>query len=127
MNKKLLIWLAIGGGVFYLYYNSRNKKAKELADATEIKEKISALQGKIGSAVKSGGLVRVNADNKSDTNQVWLDKLTKTIDANLMSVDELQKVADGIDAYMGNYVGTKTKQEIGNEMNEVLDKYQITK
>jgi hypothetical protein len=127
MDKKLLISLVLVGGAVYLYYNSRNKKSKELADATALKEKIGALQGKIGSAVKSGGLVRVNADNKSDTNQVWLDKLTKTIDANLMSVDELQKVADGIDAYMGNYVGTKTKQEIGNEMNEVLDKYQITK
>ena len=127
MDKKILIWLALGGGALYLYYNSKKNKASQEADAIALKEKINSLKSKINSAVKSGGLLKINADNKADTNQPWLDKLSKTIDANLMSTDELQKVADGIDAYMGNYVGTKSKIDIGNQMNEVLDKYQITK
>jgi uncharacterized protein HemX len=117
MNKNILIVLGIGGGLLFLYYNNKNRK----------RENINKLKNKIESAIKSGSLVITNTDNKLDTNQTWLDKLEKTINSDMMSQDELQKVSDGVDAYLGNYVGTKTKEELGNEMNQVLDKYQITR
>ena len=123
MEKKTLIWLAVGGGLLYLYYNSQRKKANDSAT----KERVDSLKAKINGAIQSGVLVRTNADNKADTSQPMLDRLAKTIEANLLSVDELQKIADGVDSYTNSYVGTKSKEKIGNEMNEVLVKYQIQK
>ena len=123
MEKKTLIWLAVGGGLLYLYYISQKKKANDTATL----EKAESLKAKIKSSIQSSGLLKINADNKEDTSQSMIDRLSKTIDANLLSVDELQKIADVLDARVGNYVGTKSKEQIGNEANEVFIKYQIQK
>jgi hypothetical protein len=37
MNKKTLIWLAIGGGLLYLYYNSKKNKATKMDKGTDTK------------------------------------------------------------------------------------------
>lgn len=84
------------------------------------------MQKKIDTMLLSGDFIRVNSDNQSDNNAAMLQKLKKTIDANFLSVDELQKISDGLDLYSGNYVGTKKKENIGNEMNDVLSKYNIS-
>jgi hypothetical protein len=42
-----------------------------------------------------------------------------------MSVDELQKVSDALDAKLNKYVGTKNVGQISSEAREVFGKYQI--
>jgi hypothetical protein len=124
MNKSTQILVGVGvvGLVVYLYLQNKKKAA---ADALK-QQKIAAMQKNIDTMLLSGDFLRVNSDNKSDNNAAMLQKLKKTIDANLLSVDELQKISDGLDLYLGNYVGTKKKETIGNEMNDVLSKYNIS-
>jgi hypothetical protein len=126
MDKKLLISLVLVGGAVYLYYNSRKNKATQNADAAT-KENSERLKSKIKSDIPLL-ISRSPKDANTGTNDIaksMFDKLSRTIDANLMSVDELQKVADAMDAKLDRYVGTKSIQQIGNEANEVLGKYQI--
>jgi CHASE1-domain containing sensor protein len=126
MDKKLLISLVLVGGAIYLYYNSRKNKATQNADAAT-KENSERLKSKIKSDIPLL-IARSPKDATTGTNDIaksMFDRLSRTIDANLMSVDELQKVADAMDAKLDRYVGTKSIQQIGNEANEVLGKYQI--
>ena len=135
MNKstQILVGLGVVGVVVYLYL--QNKKKSDLAAAADalkqknalaLQQKIAAMQKNIDTMLLSGDFLRVNSDNISDSNLPMLEKLKKTIDANLMSADELQKISDGLDSYSGNYVGTKKKETIGNEMNDVLSKYNVS-
>ena len=119
-NTQIFIGLGIAGGLYYLYTQNKKKKASDL----ELQQK-SALKNKVSTSILSGSLLRVNADNKGDSNKGMLDSLKKTIDADLLSIEELQKISDGIDSFTNSYVGTKSKTDIANAMNEVLKKYQI--
>ena len=127
-NTQILIGLGIAGGLYYLYTQNNTKKASalELEQKTALKNKIIPylISRKKTPMIPSGsgiggGIVSIN--NKQD----MADKLIKTIEADLMSIQELQKIADGIDVSNNNYVGTKPRQEIINQMNEITSKYQI--
>ena len=128
-NTQILIGLGIAGGLYYLYTQNNTKKASalELEQKTALKNKIIPylIARKKTPMIPNGrgiggGIVSIN--NK----QVDMsDKLIKTIEADLMSIQELQKIADGIDVSNNNYVGTKPRQEIINQMNEITSKYQI--
>jgi CHASE1-domain containing sensor protein len=126
MDKKLLISLVLVGGAVYLYYNSRKNKATQNADSTT-KENSERLKSKIKSDIPLL-LSRSPKDATTGTNDIakaTFDRLSRTIDANLMSVDELQKVADAMDAKLDRYVGTKNIGQISSEAREVFGKYQI--
>ena len=123
-NTKILIGLGIAGGLYYLYTLNNKKKssALELQQKTALKNKIIPYliaRKKTPIMTTNGGVSAIN--NKQD----MADKLIKTIEADLMSIQELQKIADGIDVSKNNYVGTKPRQEIINQMNEITSKYQI--
>jgi hypothetical protein len=127
-NTQILIGLGIAGGLYYLYTLNNKKKssALELQQKTALKNKIipflvarkKTQMIPNGSGI-GGGIGAIN--NKQD----MADKLIKTIEADLLSIEELQKIADGLDVSKNNYVGTKSRQEIINQMNEVTSKYQI--
>jgi hypothetical protein len=128
-NTQILIGLGIVGGLYYLYTLNNKKKssALELQQKTALKNKIKSYL--VSKEAKTpmiptgrgigGGIGAIN--NK----QNMIDKLLKTIEADLLSIEELQKIADGLDVSKNNYVGTKSRQEIINQMNEVTSKYQI--
>jgi hypothetical protein len=127
MNKKVLISLAIGGVLLYLYFNNQKKKTAQSPDDSASKQKIDSLKAKINSDLPS-----VLASSPKDANtgrndeaKATFDRLKKALDANLMSVDELQKVADALDARLNKYVGTKNIAQISSEAKEVFAKYQI--
>lgn len=123
-NTQIFIGLGIIGGLYYLYTQNNTKKASalEIQQKTSLKNKIISFlvaKPKKMPIPTNGGVSAIN--NKQD----MADKLIKTIEADLMSIQELQKIADGIDVSNNNYVGTKPRQEIINQMNEITSKYQI--
>jgi hypothetical protein len=123
-NTQIFIGLGIAGGLYYLYTQNNTKKASalEIQQKTALKNKIKSYlvaHKKTPIMPTNGGVSAIN--NKQD----MVDKLLKTIEADLMSIQELQKIADGLDVSKNNYVGTKPRQEIINQMNEVTSKYQI--
>jgi len=123
-NTQILIGLGIAGGLYYLYTLNNKKKssALELQQKTALKNKIIPFLV----ARKKKPIVPTNGGVSSISNkQDMADKLIKTIEADLLSIEELQKIADGIDVSNNNYVGTKPRQDVINQMNEITSKYQI--
>jgi len=59
-----------------------------------------------------------NNDNKGDTKRI-----INTINAGLMSTSELQAIKDNIDEINGDYVGTKTQDELHKAAQLVFCKY----
>jgi hypothetical protein len=126
MDKKLLISLVLVGGAVYLYYNSRKNKVSKDVDAAT-KEKVDSLKAKINSDLPSvlASSPKDATTGRNDEAKATFDRLKRTLDANLMSVDELQKVSDALDAKLNKYVGTKNVGQISSEAREVFGKYQI--
>ena len=126
MDKKLLISLVLVGGAVYLYLNSRKNKDIKDADAST-KQKVDSLKAKINSDLPSvlASSPKDATTGRNDEAKATFDRLKRTLDANLMSVDELQKVADALDAKLNKYVGTKNIGQISSEAKEVFAKYKI--
>jgi 3-phosphoglycerate kinase len=127
MNKKVLISLAIGGVLLYLYFNNQKKKTAQSANDSATKQKVDSLKAKINSDLPSvlASSPKDATTGRNDNAQAAYDRLKRTLDANLMSIDELQKVADALDARLNKYVGTKNIAQISSESKEVFAKYQI--
>jgi 3-phosphoglycerate kinase len=127
MNKKVLISLAIGGVLLYLYFNNQKKKTAQSANDSATKQKVDSLKAKINSDLPYvlASSPKDATTGRNDNAQAAYDRLKRTLDANLMSVDELQKVADALDARLNKYVGTKNIAQISSESKEVFAKYQI--
>jgi 3-phosphoglycerate kinase len=127
MNKKVLISLAIGGVLLYLYFNNQKKKTAQSANDSATKQKVDSLKAKINSDLPSilASSPKDATTGRNDEAKATFDRLKKALDANLMSVDELQKVSDALDSKLNKYVGTKNIGQISTEAKEVFAKYQI--
>jgi len=135
--------LAVGIGV-YVYVNNKNKVAAKAASdaanaaaAADEKAKQAALIPAIDQIITTGltnvvtPAIAATTDNseKQRINQIATDfkHLKDTVDANLMSSDELQSIKDYLmsSAEFGNhsYVGTKTSNQLNNDFVNVTTKY----
>jgi hypothetical protein len=117
---------AVGGFIWWSKNNKSkiNSDAKAISDANIAKQK-DALTQSIKSLISTTDWS--NQKSQYSDFDLVLKRLNNTINANIMSTDELSKVNDALLLYNNQYVGTKTNAQIGTDCNNVFIKYGIQK